>query len=85
MCVCVCVSLTLLSPSFTGTMGRAGIRDPEFLKELQELRQNNPSPYIGLFIVKDAEEAKKKGIQITSIDQGMDNCFTPLSDYCFLA
>ena len=42
-------------------MGRATVRDPEFLKELQELRQKHPSPYIGLFIVKDAEEAKQKG------------------------
>ncbi|ELR16818.1 ATPdependent protease La, putative [Acanthamoeba castellanii str. Neff] len=52
-----------------GTMGRATVRDPEFLKELQELRQKHPSPYIGLFIVKDAEEAKQKGVQITTLDQ----------------
>ncbi len=45
-------------------MGRATVRDPEFLKELQELRQKHPSPYIGLFIVKDAEEAKQKGTSI---------------------
>lgn len=45
-------------------MGRATVRDPEFLKELQELRQKHPSPYIGLFIVKDAEEAKQKGTLI---------------------
>lgn len=42
-------------------MGRAAVKDPEFLKELQELRQKHPSPYIGLFLVKDSEEAKKKG------------------------
>lgn len=42
-------------------MGRATVKDPEFLKELAELRQKHPSPYIGLFIVKDSEEAKKKG------------------------
>lgn len=31
------------------------------MKELLELRQKHPSPYIGLFVVKDSEEAKKKG------------------------